>query len=95
LTVAVRVPPLTVPMAAKVKPVGSVSVTCTPVAVAVAFAEFATAIVNVAVPPSATVEVEVVLVIEREALQPVTVTDAGLLVEPEPPFVEVNAALLL
>jgi hypothetical protein len=66
----------------------------TPVAVAVALALLVTVIVNEAAPPRATDAVEVVFVIESDAVQPVTVTVAGVLVEPEPPFVEVNAALL-
>jgi hypothetical protein len=95
-TVAVRVPvPPTVPIDAKVNPVGSVSEIWTPVAVSVAFAAFVTVIVNVAVPPRATDDVDVVFVTERLPLQPVTVTEAGELVEPDPAFVEVYPALLL
>jgi len=64
-------------------------VSCTPVAVAVALALFVTVIVNDAAPPRATDEVEVVFVIESDGGQPVTVTVAGLVVEPDPAFVEV------
>jgi hypothetical protein len=72
-----------------VKPAGRVSVIVTPVAVSVALAALVTVIVNVAAPPRATDEVEVVFVIERLPVQPVTATVAGVLVEPEPAFVEV------
>ena len=65
-TVAVRVPPVTVPIAANVKPAGSESVTLTPVAVSVELAAFVTVMVNVAVPPRATDEVEVVFAIVRD-----------------------------
>jgi hypothetical protein len=89
LLVAVRVPvPPEVPEA-KVKPVGRVSLIVTPVAVAVALTLFVTVIVNDAAPPRATDEVEVVFVIGSDGVQPVTVTVAGLDVEPDPAFVEV------
>jgi hypothetical protein len=71
-----------------VKPAGRVSLIVTPVAVSVAFALLVAVIVNVAAPPRATDAVEVVLVIERLPVQPVTVTVAAELVEPEPAFVE-------
>jgi hypothetical protein len=69
-------------------------VSITPVAVAVALALLVTVIVNDAAPPRATEGVEVVLVIESDAEQPVTVTVAGaLLVFPVPALVELKLAL--
>jgi hypothetical protein len=89
LIIAVRVPPEEVPVAAYVKPAGRVSVIVTPVAVSVAFDALATWIWKLATPPSPMVAVEVVFVMLRPAAQPVTVTVAGVEVDPDPAFVEV------